>query len=111
MKQKVVIRLSWQGNDQESRSKAVETAVSRPGVESATLQGDGRNQLEVVGEQIGAVTLTKLLREKLGQAELVSVGPATAAGNKDSAIAIAAAAATAAGAAATATATATAADN
>ncbi|XP_059284117.1 uncharacterized protein LOC132037596 [Lycium ferocissimum] len=83
MKQKVVIRLSLSRNDQKCRSKAFKIAVSQPGVESAAIQGDGKNQLEVVGEQIDAVTLTSSLRKNLGQAELVSAGPATAAGNKD----------------------------
>ncbi|XP_009768957.1 heavy metal-associated isoprenylated plant protein 16-like [Nicotiana tabacum] len=75
MKQKVVIRLSMNGNDQKSRSKAFKIAVSQPGVESAAIQGGEKNQLEVEGEQIDAVTLTKLLRKKLKQAELLSVGP------------------------------------
>lgn len=45
------------------------------GVESAAITGDGKNQLEVVGE-VDAATLTSLLRKNLGQADLVSVGPA-----------------------------------
>ncbi|XP_009793872.1 heavy metal-associated isoprenylated plant protein 16-like [Nicotiana sylvestris] len=87
MKQKVVIKLSFNGNDQKYRSKAFKIAVSQPGVESAAMRGDGKNQLEVVGDDIDAVTLTNLLRKNLRQAELVSVGPASAAGggNKDKA--------------------------
>ncbi|KAL3364279.1 hypothetical protein AABB24_013171 [Solanum stoloniferum] len=75
MKQKVVIRLSLNGNDQKCRTKAFKIAVSQSGVESAAITGDGKNQLEVVGE-VDAVTLTSLLRKNLGQADLVSVGPA-----------------------------------
>lgn len=45
------------------------------GVESAAITGEGKNQLEVVGE-IDAANLTSLLRKNLGQADLVSVGPA-----------------------------------
>ncbi|XP_055823663.1 heavy metal-associated isoprenylated plant protein 39-like [Solanum dulcamara] len=75
MKQKVVIRLSFNGNDQKYRTKALKIAVSQSGVESAAITGDGKNQLEVVGE-VDAATLTSLLRKNLGQADLVSVGPA-----------------------------------
>ncbi|KAJ8567926.1 hypothetical protein K7X08_020648 [Anisodus acutangulus] len=75
MKQKVVIRLSLSGNDSKYRTKAFKIAVSQPGVESAAIQGEEKNQLEVVGE-IDAASLTSLLRKNLGQADLVSVGPA-----------------------------------
>ncbi|XP_004243215.1 heavy metal-associated isoprenylated plant protein 16 [Solanum lycopersicum] len=75
MKQKVVIRLSLNGNGQKDRTKAFKIAVSQSGVESAAITGDGKNQLEVVGE-VDAATLTSLLRKNLGQADLVSVGPA-----------------------------------
>ncbi|KAK4714564.1 hypothetical protein R3W88_020471 [Solanum pinnatisectum] len=75
MKQKVVIRLSLNGNDQKCRTKAFKIAVSQSGVESAAITGDGKNQLEVVGE-VDAAILTSLLRKNLGQADLVSVGPA-----------------------------------
>jgi hypothetical protein len=43
-------------------------------VESAAIQGDSKDQLEVIGEQIDSVRLTKLLRKKFCHAELVSVG-------------------------------------
>lgn len=74
MKQKVVIRLSFNGNEQKYRIKAFKIAVSQSGVESAAITGDGKNQLEVVGE-VDAANLTSLLRKNLGQADLVSVGP------------------------------------
>ncbi|XP_059284115.1 uncharacterized protein LOC132037594 [Lycium ferocissimum] len=83
MKQKVVIKLSLNGNDHKCRSKAFKIAVSQPGVESAAMHGDEKNQLEVVGEQIDAVTLTSSLRKNLGQAELVSLGPAGGGDKKD----------------------------
>lgn len=107
MQQKIVIRLSLNGNDQKYRTKAFKIAVSQSGnfnqlcrinshidnnyikrivliwliycfflgVESAAITGDGKNQLEVVGE-VDAATLTSLLRKNLGKADLVSVGPA-----------------------------------
>ncbi|KAK4727912.1 hypothetical protein R3W88_032829 [Solanum pinnatisectum] len=74
--QKVVIRLSINGHDKKSRSKAFKIAVSQPGVNSAAMKGGENNQLEVEGEQIDAAVLTKLLRKKLKKgAELLSVGP------------------------------------
>ncbi|KAK3004433.1 hypothetical protein RJ639_020044, partial [Escallonia herrerae] len=71
--QKVVIEVSM--NDQKSRSKAMKIAVGSNGVESAALKGEGKNQLEVVGDGIDAVVLTTLLRKNVGFAVLVSVGP------------------------------------
>ncbi|CAN4103106.1 unnamed protein product [Withania somnifera] len=82
MKQKVVVRLSLNGNDHKYRTKALKIAVCQSGVESAAIKGDQKNQLEVVGE-IDAATLTSLLRKNLGQADLVSVGPASGGDNKD----------------------------
>ncbi|XP_060189707.1 heavy metal-associated isoprenylated plant protein 16-like isoform X1 [Lycium barbarum] len=83
MKQKVVIRLSLSGNDQKCQTKAFKVAISQPGVESAAMTGDEKSQLEVVGEQIDSVKLTSVLRKTLGQAELVSVGPAGGDKKKD----------------------------
>ncbi|XP_049413170.1 disease resistance protein Pik-1-like [Solanum stenotomum] len=81
MRQKVVIKLYINGNDQKSRTKAFKIAVSQPGVISAVMQGGGLEnyKLEVVGDYIDAVILTNCLKKKLGQAQLVSVGPVAAA--------------------------------
>lgn len=46
------------------------------GVESVALKGDDRDQLEIIGEGIDTVGLAKLLRKKVGGADLLSVGPA-----------------------------------
>ncbi|KAK4374013.1 hypothetical protein RND71_004690 [Anisodus tanguticus] len=73
--QKVVIRLSMNENDKKSRSKAFKIAASHPGTCGISSYARGENQLEVEGEQIDAIVLTKLLRKKLKQAELLSVGP------------------------------------
>ncbi|XP_058218093.1 disease resistance protein Pik-1-like [Rhododendron vialii] len=72
-KQKVVIKVPM--NEQKSRSKAMKIAVGVPGVESAALGGQAKDQLELVGDGIDAVCLTTLLRKSLGFSELVSVGP------------------------------------
>lgn len=73
MKQKVVIKVSMNGN--KSRSKALKLTVSHSGVESVGLGGQDKNQIEVTGEGIDAATLTALIRKKMGFAELVSVTP------------------------------------
>ena len=43
------------------------------GVESASLKGDDKSQIEVTGDGVDPVQLTSLLRKSLRNAELVSV--------------------------------------
>ncbi|PIN01927.1 Copper chaperone [Handroanthus impetiginosus] len=74
MKQKIVIRMSM--NHDKCRSKALKIAVGVSGVEYAGLTGDEKNQVEVVGDGIDSVDLTRRLRKKVAYAELVSVGEA-----------------------------------
>ncbi|KAL3821337.1 hypothetical protein ACJIZ3_007242 [Penstemon smallii] len=72
MKKKIVIKVSM--NNNKSRAKALKIAVGVPGVESVGLIGEGKNQMQVVGEGIDSVQLTRLLRKKFEYAELISVG-------------------------------------
>ncbi|KAF5473406.1 hypothetical protein F2P56_010018 [Juglans regia] len=58
---------------QKVRSKALKIAVGISGVVSASLKGDEKNQIEVKGERIDTVKLTKLLRKKVGFAEIITV--------------------------------------
>ncbi|EPS72216.1 hypothetical protein M569_02548 [Genlisea aurea] len=53
--------------------EAFRLSVSVSGVESVALKGGDKDQVEVVGEGIDAVELTRLLRRKLGSAELLTV--------------------------------------
>ncbi|GKV41202.1 hypothetical protein SLEP1_g48768 [Rubroshorea leprosula] len=71
MKQKMAINVSMNGH--KARSKALKIAVGLPGVESAALKGNDKNQIEVTGDGVDAAQLTMLLRKKMGFAELVSV--------------------------------------
>ncbi|KAK2651677.1 hypothetical protein Ddye_011533 [Dipteronia dyeriana] len=71
---KVVIKVSV--HSQKCRSKAMQIAVGASGVESATLKGDDKDQIEVIGDGIDAAKLTKLLRKKFGYAILESVSAA-----------------------------------
>ncbi|KAG5545862.1 hypothetical protein RHGRI_018128 [Rhododendron griersonianum] len=73
MQQKVVIKLHING--EKSRSKALQIASGVSGIESLTLAGEDKNQIEVTGEGIDAAALTMLFRRKMGYSELVSVGP------------------------------------
>ncbi|KAL3848679.1 hypothetical protein ACJIZ3_010561 [Penstemon smallii] len=74
MKQKVIIQLPM--NDQKSRSHALKIAAGVIGVEAVAVIGAEKDQLQVIGEGIDSVTLTRLLRKKLARADLVSVGEA-----------------------------------
>ncbi|XP_017246623.1 disease resistance protein Pik-1-like [Daucus carota subsp. sativus] len=94
-KQKVVIRVTTvnapngccfvfrKGDD--SRTKALQIAATTCGVESAALSGDDKDQIVVTGEGIDTVELAKLLRKKIGGADVVSVGAAKAEDKKDQA--------------------------
>ncbi|XP_047340554.1 disease resistance protein Pik-1-like [Impatiens glandulifera] len=73
MKQKMLIKVNM--NTDKSRSKALKTVVGLYGVESAALQGNEKDQLEIVGEGVDSVVLTRLLRKYVGYADLISVGP------------------------------------
>lgn len=46
------------------------------GVESAAVAGEEKDQVEVIGNGIDSVKLTRRLRKKMGHAELLSVGAA-----------------------------------
>ncbi|XWS64897.1 hypothetical protein CRYUN_Cryun05aG0043700 [Craigia yunnanensis] len=71
MKQKMVVNVTMNG--QKSRSKALKIAVGLSGVESASLKGDDKSQIEVTGDGVDPVQLTSLIRKSVGYAELVSV--------------------------------------
>ncbi|XP_044492545.1 disease resistance protein Pik-1-like [Mangifera indica] len=74
MKQKVVIKVTSM-NGEKSRCKAMQLVVGNFGVESAALKGDDKTQIEVTGDGVDAVNLTRLLRKKMGYAEIVTLGP------------------------------------
>ncbi|XWS31115.1 hypothetical protein CRYUN_Cryun23aG0050000 [Craigia yunnanensis] len=71
MKQKMVVKVTMNGH--KSRSKALKIAVGLLGVESASLKGNDKSQIEVTGDGVDPVQLTNLLRKSVGHAELVSV--------------------------------------
>ncbi|KAL0904707.1 hypothetical protein M5K25_026846 [Dendrobium thyrsiflorum] len=69
-KQKVVLKLSME--DAKKRAKAMKCAVGMHGVLSVSHEGD---KMTVVGQGIDSVTLTRLLRKKMGCVELEVVTP------------------------------------
>ncbi|KAF8654359.1 hypothetical protein HU200_061539 [Digitaria exilis] len=56
-----------------SREKALALVARCEGVASLALTGDGRDQLEVVGDGIDTVALVSALRRKVGAAEILKV--------------------------------------
>ncbi|EYU21091.1 hypothetical protein MIMGU_mgv1a018053mg [Erythranthe guttata] len=56
------------------RSKALKNAVGISGVESVTVTGQDKDQVELVGDGIDSVELTRQLRKNVAHAELLSVG-------------------------------------
>ncbi|CAN6275975.1 unnamed protein product [Urochloa humidicola] len=71
MKQKIVIKVSM--SSEKSRSKAMELVARADGVSSMGVIGNGRDQLEVVGDGVDAVCLVKCLRKKIGHADILKV--------------------------------------
>ncbi|CAK9180700.1 unnamed protein product, partial [Ilex paraguariensis] len=73
----VISRLLRKHNDSHSiatknKSRALTIAVGLSGVESASLKGKENNELEVIGDEIDTVKLTKLLRKNIGFAEIMN---------------------------------------
>ncbi|PUZ47572.1 hypothetical protein GQ55_7G176500 [Panicum hallii var. hallii] len=71
MKQKIVIKVSMAS--EKSRSRAMELVARADGVSSMGVTGSGRDQLEVVGNDVDTVCLVKCLRRKLGHADILKV--------------------------------------
>ncbi|CAI9753457.1 unnamed protein product [Fraxinus pennsylvanica] len=57
------------------RREARKIAASIPGVESIAMEGEERNILTVIGEEIDPVRLVQLLQKKVCFAKIVSFGP------------------------------------
>ncbi|AES64599.1 putative heavy metal-associated domain, HMA [Medicago truncatula] len=72
MKQKIVMRVHMRC--QKCRTKALEVVAGANGVNFVGLEGDEKDKIVVIGDGVDAVTLTKCLRKKVGQTEIVSLG-------------------------------------
>ncbi|KAK9938738.1 hypothetical protein M0R45_015460 [Rubus argutus] len=71
MKQKITIEAQIRCD--KCRSKAMKIAAVEDGVISVAFKGAKRDQIEIIGDEVDAAGLAKLLRKKLGYADLVSV--------------------------------------
>ncbi|CAN6179423.1 unnamed protein product, partial [Urochloa humidicola] len=58
---------------EKTRSKAMALVAKAGGVSSMGVTGDGKDQLEVVGDGVDTVCLVQCLRRKIGPAEIVKV--------------------------------------
>ncbi|KAK9041105.1 hypothetical protein V6N11_016225 [Hibiscus sabdariffa] len=61
--------------DGKSRSKALKIAAGLSGVDSASLKGEDKSQIEITGN-VDAVKLTRLLMKRFEYVDLVSVSDA-----------------------------------
>ncbi|XP_009591620.1 heavy metal-associated isoprenylated plant protein 47-like [Nicotiana tabacum] len=71
MLQKIVIRVKHKC--QKCQSKSLMIAAMSTGVNSVALQGEKKDEVVIIGEQVDAAGITTLLRKKVGHASLVLV--------------------------------------
>ncbi|KAK0601462.1 hypothetical protein LWI29_024489 [Acer saccharum] len=68
---KIVIKV--QMPCEKCRSKAMKIAVTKDGVTKVEIQGKGRDELVVIGNEVDSVKLAQSLRKKLHYADILSV--------------------------------------
>ncbi|KAL4555304.1 hypothetical protein LXL04_037920 [Taraxacum kok-saghyz] len=73
IKKKIVVKVSM--CSEKKTRKALKIVVGISGVDSASLIGDDKDQIEVIGEGIDSVQLATMLRKGVGHTEIVTVGP------------------------------------
>ncbi|XP_050370918.1 heavy metal-associated isoprenylated plant protein 47-like [Argentina anserina] len=71
MTQKILVKLHVHCD--KCRTKALKIAATAPGVTKVSIQGEDRDHLEVIGDGVDAVCLTRAMRKKLGSADIVIV--------------------------------------
>ncbi|KAK1372533.1 hypothetical protein POM88_028726 [Heracleum sosnowskyi] len=74
LQQRVVIKVTMT-DQRKSRARAMRIAATAFGVESVALSGAEKDEIVVTGKGIDIVELARLLRKKVGGADLLSVGP------------------------------------
>ncbi|KAL5972366.1 hypothetical protein ACLOJK_041620 [Asimina triloba] len=57
----------------ECRTKAMKIVAAIKGVNSVALDGEDKDQLVVIGEEVDSVNLTRKLRKKVGHTDIVAV--------------------------------------
>ncbi|XP_057765502.1 heavy metal-associated isoprenylated plant protein 47 [Salvia miltiorrhiza] len=68
MQQKIVIKIKFRCK--KCRSKAMTIAAMTSGVVSVKLEGDEKDRVVVIGDEVDAVGMIILLRKKVGHATL-----------------------------------------
>nr|XP_011462196.1 PREDICTED: uncharacterized protein LOC105350895 [Fragaria vesca subsp. vesca] len=71
MMQKILVKLHIHCD--KCRTKAFKIAANTPGVNRVSIEGADRDHLEVIGNGVDSVCLTRALRKKLGFANIISV--------------------------------------
>ncbi|PON52914.1 Heavy metal-associated domain containing protein [Parasponia andersonii] len=71
MKHKIVVKV--QISCGKCRTKAMKIAAVESGVSSVQIEGENKDHVVVVGDEVDSVSLTRSLRKKVGYATLLSV--------------------------------------
>nr|XP_011461592.1 PREDICTED: uncharacterized protein LOC105350641 [Fragaria vesca subsp. vesca] len=71
MMQKILVKLRVHRD--KCRTKAMKIAATAPGVTKVSIQGEERDHVEVIGDGVDSVCLTRAMRKKLGSADIVKV--------------------------------------
>ncbi|KAF6164059.1 hypothetical protein GIB67_037465 [Kingdonia uniflora] len=71
MKQKIVLKVDMPC--EKCKTKALKVAAVTEGVISVALEGDEKDKLVVIGENVDSASLTSVMRKKVGNTNLVSV--------------------------------------
>ncbi|XP_043693220.1 disease resistance protein Pik-1-like, partial [Telopea speciosissima] len=71
MKQKVVMKVEM--SCQKCRTKVLKIAASSVGVEEVKLEGDEKDKVVVIGENVDSIRLAKCLRKKVGHTQILTL--------------------------------------
>ncbi|KAG4381305.1 hypothetical protein GLYMA_15G122200v4 [Glycine max] len=71
MKQKIVMKVHM--NCQKCRTKALKVVAAASGVNFVGLEGEEKDKLVVIGDEVDPVKLTNSLRKKVGHTDIISL--------------------------------------
>ncbi|XP_061354872.1 disease resistance protein Pikm1-TS [Gastrolobium bilobum] len=71
MKQKIVMKVYM--HCQKCRTKALEVVAGTNGVNFVGIEGEGKENVVVIGDGVDTVKLAKCLRKKVGPTDVISV--------------------------------------
>ncbi|KAI5321393.1 hypothetical protein L3X38_030464 [Prunus dulcis] len=71
MQQKILVKVSMHCD--KCRTKALKIAAAAHGVSKVSIEGADKDHIEVIGDGVDSVCLTRLLRKKLCSATIVKV--------------------------------------